>query len=358
MGCRDGSSCHRAQTGETAEVHGGTSETGLGLSGAPNPPPPARGRLLGLQALPQRPQAHPANHPHIPAVQQTCPEDTWPGTYYRTAQTIRAPKPLPAAHPVPMSPPSSVETPRTPGMVRSNSRSHLGTSRRHRKRVEVRTFRPSRPPAPLAPSAPCPRPRSCLCPPLPTRPLHGGLCRPCVSGRTGRHPTLLPLWLRGTQGALVSKATLPAAVCGSPASGGFLGSPSPVDAHKGPVPGPPSQLPAPFAGSPILQPRPRSLLPGVRSPPVSTYTGADHADPMVGLSPTPEPRAPPGPVLTLPPSSSEHRDQPVPTAPPRGPGRVGPGGGHWTHHLKSPPAPTDLSGVPRRAAPQPIWSLL
>ena len=286
-----------------------------------------------------------------------------PGQPLTTAQ-LRPPghlspsRPPTPSHPVPMSPLSSVETPRTPGMVRSNSRSHLGTSRRHRKRVEVRTFRPSRPPAPLAPSAPCPRPRSCLCPPLPTRPLHGGLCRPCVSGRTGRHPTLLPLWLRGTQGALVSKATLPAAVCGSPASGGFLGSPSPVDAHKGPVPGPPSQLPAPFAGSPILQPRPRSLLPGVRSPPVSTYTGADHADPMVGLSPTPEPRAPPGPVLTLPPSSSEHRDQPVPTAPPRGPGRVGPGGGHWTHHLKSPPAPTDLSGVPRRAAPQPIWSLL
>ena len=43
---------------------------------------------------------------------------------------------------------------------------------------------------------------------------------------------------------------------------------------------------------------------------------------------------------------------------PGGPAGWGLGGGHWTHHLKSPPAPTDLSGVPRRAAPQPIWSLL
>ena len=43
-------------------------------------------------------------NPHIPAVQQTCPEDTWPATYYRTAQTTRAPKPLPAAHPVPSRP--------------------------------------------------------------------------------------------------------------------------------------------------------------------------------------------------------------------------------------------------------------
>lgn len=256
-----------------------------------------------------------------------------------------------------MSPLSSVETPRTPGVVRSNSRSHLGTSRRHRKQVEVRMFQPSRPPAPLAPSAPCPRPAHA--------PVHLRLRGPCVvgsaarvSGTTGRPPTPLPLWLRGTQGALVSKATLPAALCGSPASGGFPGSPFPVDARKGTVPGPPSQLPVPFAGSLILQPRPRSLLPGVRSPPVSTSTGTDHADPMVGLSPTPEPRAPPGPVLTLPPSSSQHGDQPVPTAPPLGARQGGAGGGIGPTISKSPSAPTDLNGVPRRAAPQPVWGLL
>lgn len=217
-----------------------------------------------------------ARRPTLPAtptsLQCSKPALGTPGWPLTTAQ-LRPPGRLappgrpPLSYPILVSPLSSVEAPRTPGMVRSHSRSHLGMSRRHRKQVGVRTFWPSCAPAPPAPSALCPQPRSHLCPPLPTRPLCGGLCRPSASGRACRPATLLPRWLRGTHRAFVSKAILPAAVSGCPASVGYPGSSSPGDARKGPAPGPPSQLPVPFAASPILQPRPRSLLPGVRSPP-------------------------------------------------------------------------------------------
>lgn len=261
-------------------MHGGTSETGMGLLGAEagvggalwgaQHRPPGPWQAAWPPAPPPAPAGPPCRPPLHPCSAANLPWGHLAGHWPPHSSDHQGAWPLPATHPsypIPVSPLSSVEAPRTPGMVRSNSRSHLGMSRRHRKQVGVRTFWPSCPPAPPAPSALCPQPRSHLCPPLPTRPLCGGLCRPSASGRACRPATLLPRWLHGMHRALVSKAILPAAVSGCPASVGYPGSSSPGDACKGPAPGPPSQLPAPFAASPILQPRPRSLLPGVRSPP-------------------------------------------------------------------------------------------
>lgn len=209
-------------------------------------------------------------------------------------------------------------------MVRSNSRSHLGMSRRHRKQVGVRTFWPSCPPAPPAPSTLCPQPRSHLCPPLPTRPLCGGLCRPSVSGRACRPATLLPLWLHGTHRALACSRVWVPCLCGVPRLLLPCGCPQGSGAR------PP--FPAPCALCCFSHPPTQAEEPSARRQitPSSTYTGGDHADPMVGLSPT---HQSPGLLLTQSPPfhPGPHSTGTSQCLQPRpwGPGRVGTWAGGW-----------------------------